>query len=51
MIHFHKCSHKWSVKKFLYSYYDYSGCQVKVYECKCSECGKIKNKKFMGKWR
>ena len=47
MIHFHK----WFVNKFLYSYYDYSGCQVEVYECKCLKCGKVKNKKYMGKWR
>ena len=30
MVHFHE----WFVMKFLYSYYDYSGCQVEVYECK-----------------
>lgn len=41
-----KCEHKWNPEVEIDSYYDYSGFKVRVFECKCSKCGKRKTRKY-----
>lgn len=40
------CDHEWEQIQELYSYVDYSCYMVHVIQCRCSKCGKIKNRKF-----
>ena len=42
------CFHKWLKieEKPHETYRDYSGFRVGIFKCRCSKCGKIKNKKF-----
>lgn len=39
-------NHNWQKVKLVKEYYDYSGYRVGVFQCKCNNCGKIKNRKF-----
>lgn len=41
------CVHKWIKKKFIYSYIDYSGYKVGVFDCVCEKCGKRKAQKYI----
>lgn len=40
------CRHNWEKIRLVRKYIDYSGFEVVVFECKCTKCGKIKEKKF-----
>lgn len=41
------CDHKWSTdEREVESYYDYMGDRVRVFECKCTKCGKRKRRKY-----
>ena len=39
-------NHEWEKVKLIIEYFDYSGYKVGVFQCKCKNCGKTKNRKF-----
>lgn len=44
------CLHNWKqIEKLKHIGYDYSGIEVLTAMCRCSKCGKKKERKFMGK--
>lgn len=45
------CTHEWERVEELRTYVDYSCYIVKVFQCRCRKCGKLKNKKFWKGWK
>lgn len=46
------CSHEWEKTETEphNTYFDYSGVKVGVFACRCRICGRMRNRKFMGRW-
>ena len=43
-----KCQHKWVKDHELKRYWDFSGVEVVVFECRCGYCGKRQKRKYIG---
>lgn len=40
------CNHQWVKVRYIYSYIDYNGYRVGVFECRCDICGKVRLRKY-----